>query len=366
MIQDTSRKSENPDFRRILHDQAQIIEFMKSIASILELDALIEGFLHMSLAQARCSKAMVFIKQGIYHFNDLELHRQNIGIPELDTAKHRIKYNTELTIALTRSTYPIHLGTYKGILDIDEETIKLFRHCSEDPLLAPMFCKGQLSGLLVLGTRMDLKYYSSYDRHFLSNLCTVAAITVENAKLHKFATEDSLTKLKMRRIFEYYLQYYFTEMQTNPKLKISIILIDIDFFKKVNDHFGHLYGDFVLYEVAQEVLRQIPTSAIASRYGGEEFAIILPKTELEKAVEVGEQLRKSIENIAFYPGRMEYTRKEELKSMDERLPITISLGITQMSPEIDKNTKSILNRSDQYLYKAKSAGKNVVYSDLDI
>lgn len=123
----------------------------------------------------------------------------------------------------------------------------------------------------------------------------------------------------------------------------SLILLDLDNFKEINDSYGHLAGDFVLKSVAQLIEKTLRTIDIIGRYGGEEFIIIFPQTDLEKARIAGERLRQAVETATFL-------------YEDKMIQLTISLGVTTYEEE--KNTRSLIKTADDNLYRAKKGGKN--------
>jgi diguanylate cyclase (GGDEF)-like protein len=123
---------------------------------------------------------------------------------------------------------------------------------------------------------------------------------------------------------------------------LSVILFDIDNFKKVNDTYGHNIGDYVLKEITKIVSNQLRKTDFFARWGGEEFMIILENTELEDAIQLAERLRKSIENYQF----------------EKVGHITISLSVAKLKS--DEDIDSLLKRLDELLYKAKRKGKNRV------
>jgi diguanylate cyclase (GGDEF)-like protein len=124
--------------------------------------------------------------------------------------------------------------------------------------------------------------------------------------------------------------------------KFSVIMFDVDFFKKINDTFGHEKGDEVLFEIAEIVKKELRNVDLIFRYGGEEFIIILPETDLKKAVEIAERIKKRIENHKFLINRK----------------ITVSMGVTEYKK--GENKKDLIKRVDNYLYEAKRTGRNKV------
>ncbi|NPA52718.1 MAG: diguanylate cyclase [Aquificae bacterium] len=161
-------------------------------------------------------------------------------------------------------------------------------------------------------------------------------------QLKKQAVKDFLTGLFNRRYFEEILKWEI-ELSKRYNHPLSIILLDIDNFKKVNDMYGHQVGDRVLREIADVLKKNIRSSDIAARYGGEEFVILLPETDVEGAVKVAEKLRTQIQNLK--PNGIE---------------ITASFGVTKLFG--DDTVETFIKRADTALYQAKRKGKNRVIS----
>jgi diguanylate cyclase (GGDEF)-like protein len=125
-------------------------------------------------------------------------------------------------------------------------------------------------------------------------------------------------------------------------------MLDIDLFKRLNDTYGHLYGDEILKEMAALVKGCLRTMDILARYGGEEFAILLPETDLDDAVQTAERIRMAVENYDF-PA-----------SGGKPVRVTVSQGVTSFpSPGIEKRS-DIVAKADSALYEAKEAGRNCV------
>jgi diguanylate cyclase (GGDEF)-like protein len=159
--------------------------------------------------------------------------------------------------------------------------------------------------------------------------------------LEKDRITDELTTLFNRYYLEEQMKYHI-ELYNRYGLKFSTIFFDIDFFKKVNDTFGHEKGDDVLFEIANIVKKELRDVDFAFRYGGEEFIILLPEIDLTKAIKIAERLRKTIENNKF--------------SVDKK--ITVSIGVAEYQK--GESEKDFISRVDSYTYKAKQNGRNIV------
>lgn len=156
---------------------------------------------------------------------------------------------------------------------------------------------------------------------------------------------DGLTQVYNRKHWEECLDKEFSRSKRYGH-DLSLIMLDLDNFKKLNDTYGHQCGDAVLQEAAQKVQTFLRLSDFFGRYGGEEFAIILPETNLEGAQEVAERIRAGVElHIVSY--------------QDKKIPISISVGVSRVD-ENDKRYEDLIRKADEAMYKAKVAGRNRV------
>ena len=162
--------------------------------------------------------------------------------------------------------------------------------------------------------------------------------------LEQLATTDALTGLFNRRHF-----YYLAEREFNRAVRyhhsLSLIMIDIDHFKTVNDAYGHLVGDRVLVEIADRIRRALRGSDVPARYGGEEFVIVLPNTELEQAHQVASRIWEAI-------------AQKPIETDKANIYISASLGVSHMIKGEAKSIEVLLDWADQALYQAKESGRN--------
>ena len=179
-----------------------------------------------------------------------------------------------------------------------------------------------------------------YDLHYNYTLKKI------NKKLEALSTLDHLTKVPNRRYFLRQVQH---EAAINRRYQTtaSLILIDIDYFKKINDTFGHQAGDFVLVELAKLLSKNIRESDTVSRWGGEEFMLLLSHTDIDGAYVLAERLREMVENTV-------------LLYENQPLKVTISGGITALSSAQDKGFEVSYELADQAVYEAKNKGRNQV------
>jgi diguanylate cyclase (GGDEF)-like protein len=172
-------------------------------------------------------------------------------------------------------------------------------------------------------------------------------IARDRQKIETMAIVDELTNLSNRRQV---LRRFNEELERAQRLRtdLSCMMIDIDLFKEVNDTYGHLVGDKILKETAALILDSIRAYDIAGRYGGEEFLVVLPDTNIDHALSLAERIRSSIEQNLHLRANMVL-----------RKPITISLGIASLQSS-DRAVDDLLMRADDGLYKAKKDGRNRV------
>jgi diguanylate cyclase (GGDEF)-like protein len=156
--------------------------------------------------------------------------------------------------------------------------------------------------------------------------------------------KDGLTGIYNRRYLQKRMDEELHRCQRH-KTTLSLIMFDIDFFKKVNDTYGHQCGDVVLQSVAGKIDSSIRTSDCFARYGGEEFCCLLPQTDLTGASTLAERFRKVIEEMA-------------ITCQKHNINITISLGVAEFFD--DDSIETLLRKADQALYQAKNSGRNRV------
>ena len=174
-----------------------------------------------------------------------------------------------------------------------------------------------------------------------------SALVEANIKLQRLASLDSLTGVANRRQFNESLNKEWQRM-ARDQLPLSLILGDIDYFKKYNDTYGHLAGDFCLQQVAQAISSAIKRPAdILARYGGEEFAVILPNTKAEGALKVAEAMRHEVLNL-----KIAHTQS----AVNEY--VTLSLGIFSVFPQHPSDPSILIAAADKALYEAKEQGRN--------
>jgi len=165
-------------------------------------------------------------------------------------------------------------------------------------------------------------------------------------EMHQMANYDAVTGIHNKHVFEKRIKEEFS-FALRKKQPLSLLMIDIDFFKKVNDTHSHMAGDYVLKGVAARIGQALRDEDILARFGGEEFAVILRGTDLNGAVQLAERIRKLIAEAPFAFEK-------------QSIPITISVGVAALSDGSFKNTEELLAQADACLYQSKQGGRNRV------
>ena len=164
-------------------------------------------------------------------------------------------------------------------------------------------------------------------------------------EIYRMTIVDGLTQIHNKRYLQEALDREVLRARRHDR-DLSVLMFDIDFFKRINDQFGHLAGDHVLRELARIVQERIRRDEVFARYGGEEFAILLPETPLEGASSLAEDLRARV-------------AKHRFVFQAERIPVTISIGCARLDAS-DKAASDLIQRADEKLYEAKRTGRNRV------
>jgi len=221
-------------------------------------------------------------------------------------------------------------------------------------VLLPLVRYGKLIGSINIGSYDAGRFTKRVRTDFFEHFAAVVAICIENAtniqRLKRQGLTDPLTGVNNRRYFDQRLN---EEMGAAKRTQapLSCLLFDIDFFKNVNDSYGHQVGDEVLREVASLIREQLRNSDVLSRYGGEEFVALLSRTDSKTAEEIAERVRRSIQEYSFNVAN------------NASFNLTISIGIATYYPanqSQEMSSTKLVADADRCLYQAKHAGRNIV------
>ncbi len=310
----------------------------------------------MYLVIVECMSALFHMANGVLYMSFTDDYKEEYLRPVAKWGKHHHPVS-EHPLDICRS-----FQKGKVILsDVKQETDRTCHHIHGEPpyvsLCVPLIGKNEIIGLIHLqfsGTEQEV--HTMRNKNIFEHWKTLAksasdhiAMALSNTKLREklqyLSVRDGLTGLYNRRYMEETLEREFKHAERNTR-PVSIIILDVDFFKKFNDTYGHKIGDIVLIELANLLTNTIRKGDVVCRYGGEEFLIILPGIPADKASDRAEKIRKEVE----FGLKIEHNKKS--------LPITISLG-TAAFPENGNSHEEVLKAADDALYKAKAQGRNI-------
>lgn len=251
------------------------------------------------------------------------------------------RFSTEFLNLLRLNEQPFLFSGLKGRSHLKTEVDFLSSYKTH--VIASLTAKDQVIGMLLLGKKLSGEEFIRNDKDFLATLASLSALALRNARHYEQAITDDMTKLYLKRYFQLRLE---DEIKRAAQYqgKITLIMMDIDHFKKINDTYGHVQGDKVLSRIGEVIKHNFRDVDITARYGGEEFSVILPEVSKNHALIAAERLRKNIENIFFQINR-------------EKIKVTISSGLAEF-PEDGKSPVQLVEAADSALYRAKENGRN--------
>lgn len=214
-----------------------------------------------------------------------------------------------------------------------------------DSLFLPMVAQERLLGFVLVSQKTDYSKFTNYDVSLLQNLVNHVSVSLNNALLYELAITDGLTGLFVQRYFMSRLAYEIQRVKRYNTV-FSLLMIDIDFFKQVNDIYGHLAGNKVLKKLAKILVSNVRQTDIVCRYGGEEFVILLIECGKQWAEKIALRINEAVKNTVF--------EIDENKTIN----ITVSIGVETYYP--DATAEEIIDHADKALYVAKTTGRNKV------
>jgi diguanylate cyclase (GGDEF)-like protein len=334
-IRDVSLDRENQDLKEIL-------EIALQITAQLDLENIVKN-VAWSLASKFQTDAVTFLLPGdideteaqVFHFRGTKKEELSLEIPSLAKVLAFLEKDeySQIPFSYFRDNFQDRAFTEK----LDSMKIDV---------MVPLRTDKGVMGLILL-TPCGLGHpYGVQDLHYITRIARFAAISVENSSLFHQATTDRMTGLYSHHFFEKMLD---EELERSRRYKscFSVVMFDIDHFKRFNDAFGHLTGDRIIKEIAKIIARSIRQVDIPARYGGEEFAVILPAVDGKGALVVAERLRKNIGESGF-------------ASEAGPLHVTISVGVAEYDSEAHYAATEIIRSADKALYQSKENGRNRV------
>jgi diguanylate cyclase (GGDEF)-like protein len=193
--------------------------------------------------------------------------------------------------------------------------------------------------IAMIGVRSSKEYNRSFEIELM--------LDEQKNELERLSKIDALTNIYNRGYFNIEFEKQW-EYASRLKLRLSLLLVDVDYFKAFNDNYGHLLGDACLVHIAK-IINQVGKreTDLAARFGGEEFVLLILENEGKEATEIAEVLRQKIENSPFYVDGKSF-------------PVTVSIGVASIQPTYKTDSRQLIEQADSALYKAKNQGRNLV------
>jgi diguanylate cyclase (GGDEF)-like protein len=225
----------------------------------------------------------------------------------------------------------------------DSALLEPFRAFNPE-IIVPIKGLSGLYGIILFGQKILSEDYSKHEIEYIDKLMKFTSVGIQNNIHYEHSVKDSKTGLYNHNFFVSRTNEEMARCRRNKK-SFSLIVMDIDKFKTFNDTYGHLAGDEVIFCLAEKLKHTLREEDILSRFGGEEFTVLLPETGREEAYITAERLRNEVE-------------KMEVRYQDTILKVTISLGISTYDWVEKLTEKNLIERADEALYDSKKSGRN--------
>ncbi len=314
-----------------------------------------------------------------------------LGIGLADRDKEKIRYELFIENGKKQPTFEVPLDSKNSwavwclknkqsvlINDVESEYSNYLQgtsHTVGEPMQSVLFCplivEDRAIGVVTIQS-LKKNVYSQHQLETLKTLSSYLAIAINNAqkskavqreiktrkkaeeelrnlnaKLQKISELDGLTNIPNRRCFDKNFEYLWKNALRGEK-KVSLLLLDVDFFKEYNDHYGHLDGDKVLQRIAETIEKSLKrTTDLVARYGGDEFVVLLPNTDQDGALKVVKTLQQQVGQLNISHG---YSKASE--------KIGLSIGTATVKPCKEMDKKQLIDRADKALYQSKKQGRN--------
>ncbi|MDR3303623.1 MAG: GGDEF domain-containing protein [Treponema sp.] len=325
--------------------KAEIHSYEKLFSSIIDIfnhtaiDAILDSaVLHISGQQ--CPSSIVFLWKSFQNREDISIRGyKNYEI--VDTGL-RIENILPFERFFQEHSSSIHYAELCALMDNHAAAQSLLPVNPEFvmPIISPL----GLYGLILIGQREDGLPYDTNELVFLKRLMLFVSIAIQNNLNYDHSLRDGKTGLYNNTFFMARLNEEVSRIKRNDCIS-SVIVIDVDFFKLFNDNFGHVAGDKALEYIASTIKQGVRLEDVPSRFGGEEFTVLLPNTNTPATWHVAERLRFAIANLDI--------------PWEVPLPkLTISLGIFTFDKDSDVTATEIVHRADMALYESKYLGRN--------
>ncbi len=333
---------------RSVHNLSVVRSIANAVSKAQDLNHLLSLILRVAITTVNASRGFIMLENENTRCLELKVV---LGLPNKDAEE---KLNSGLIQA---ASIPPGEGIQGRVMESQEPVILSELRVEEEPfpgmddranslMCVPLVMNDTSFGVIYVTNGDDSDSFDKEDLDVLCILASHASAVLDQTRLYNLASTDELTGLYTRR---YYSQRIGDEFKRAVRYKrtLSLMVMDIDHFKNVNDTHGHLAGDYILKGVAREIKSHIRTDLdTAVRFGGEEFVLILPETPIKGAFVVADRIREAIEKIVF-------------NFDDNSIKVTISIGAS-CYPENESAIEELFNHADRALYSSKTNGRNRV------
>ena len=339
-----SLRSQNLYLQDYLRKMNTLVDVSSLVVSSLEKDVVLKTILDQTKILMDCLEASVLLvdeEEDRLHFAILSDH------DDIDSlAQVRLKRGEGIAGKVWESGVPVIANRKTHENSISTKVDSKLHNTTESLIAAPLKIRDETIGVMEAINKQREEDFNSDDLEIFQTLANQAAIAIYNASLYEMATRDGMTKLFIRRYFDSRLSEEFIRSK-RYKRDLALIMFDIDHFKNFNDTYGHQLGDEVLKKTALILMDCSRSCDIPSRYGGEEFSIILPETDAAGAKIIAERVRSLVEQARIhYKG--------------EDIQLTISAGVSSRLCKSCSSPAELIKEADTALYRAKEGGRNRV------
>lgn len=323
----------------------------KTMTSSLDLDNMISEIMKKAKRLIKADSWSVFLIDETT--GDLILEKTSLNKDKTGRRKKvRLKSGEGIAGWVAHEGIPIVLPDVSQDERFSRRIDSSCRREAKSLMCVPIRSKGNILGVFEIINNTSSGSFTKDDLTLFLRLVDHAAIAIEMTtiyqKMAEISVTDDLTKLFNTRYLDRTLEIEITRSNRH-KTSLSLIFMDIDHFKVINDSYGHLVGSKLLVEVGQILIRRLRTIDIVARYGGDEFVVVLPQTAPSAALIIAERIRKAVEQYVF------------LKKEGYSLRMTASFGVASY-PESAKSKEDLLRLADEAMYRVKNQTRNGVYA----
>jgi len=323
-------------------DLKEIIEVASQITAQLDIENIIKNVVLSVFAKFQTSTVTFLVPHDldesrpvIYHYEGMKSRELELEIPTITAILNfleRDEYN-QITFGYFSENFP------------DPQVVAQLATVQPD-IIVPLRTDKGVNGLILLPAKAEGGAFTLLDVQYITQIVRFASIAIENASLYWQATTDRMTKLFSHHFFEKNLEEEILRARRYGA-SFSLLMFDIDHFKKFNDTYGHLQGDLIIKEIAHILRSSVRSIDFTARYGGEEFAVILPEVNVQGAAVVAERIRQSIDKHSFAGEK-------------GPLHVSVSIGVAEFKVDRMRTASQFIAEADKALYQSKELGRNRV------